>query len=102
MAGTKEGALKAAATNKAKYGEDFYKIMGQKGGKNGHTGGFAANRKLARIAGSKGGQVSRRRPMERDALGNAITKAGNRVNYPSTRKNKKQHKFSILNWGRKK
>ena len=28
MAGTKEGALKAAATNKKKYGNDYYKRLG--------------------------------------------------------------------------
>ena len=60
MAGTKAGGAKAAATNKAKYGKDFYSKIGQKGGKNGPTGGFAANRELAKIAGQKGGRVSRR------------------------------------------
>lgn len=60
MSGTKAGGLKAAATNKKKYGEDFYKINGKKGGQNGHTGGFAADRELARIAGAKGGRKSRR------------------------------------------
>lgn len=33
MAGTKEGGKKAAATNKAKYGENFYAEMGRIGGK---------------------------------------------------------------------
>ena len=61
MAGTKEGGKKAAQTNKARHGKDFYASIGQKGGKNGHTGGFAANRELARIAGKKGGQISRRK-----------------------------------------
>ena len=37
MAGTIEGGKKAAATNIAKYGKDFYKKMGQKGGRNGYT-----------------------------------------------------------------
>ena len=60
MSGTKEGGKKAAATNKARYGEDFYKIQGSKGGRNGHTGGFYANRELARTAGAKGGTISRR------------------------------------------
>jgi hypothetical protein len=31
------------------------------GGRKGHTGGFAANRELAREAGRKGGLISRRR-----------------------------------------
>ena len=60
MAGTKAGGAKAAATNKAKYGKDFYSRIGQKGGKNGTTGGFAANPELAKIAGRKGGLISRR------------------------------------------
>ena len=30
------------------------------GGRNGHTGGFYANRELARTAGAKGGRISRR------------------------------------------
>lgn len=60
MAGTKAGGIKAAATNKAKYGSDFYAEIGRKGGRNGHTGGFAANPELARIAGSIGGKISKR------------------------------------------
>lgn len=60
MAGTKAGGLKASATNISKYGVDFYKRIGQKGGRNGHTGGFASNQELARIAGAKGGRISRR------------------------------------------
>lgn len=60
MAGTKAGGKAAAATNKAKYGADFYARIGAIGGKKGTTGGFAANRELARIAGAKGGRISRR------------------------------------------
>ena len=60
MAGTKEGGQKAAATNKTRHGADFYAKIGAKGGKNGRTGGFAANPELARIAGAKGGRISRR------------------------------------------
>lgn len=56
MAGTIEGGKNAAITNKKKYGDDFYKKIGSKGGKIGRTGGFYANRELARSAGSKGGQ----------------------------------------------
>jgi hypothetical protein len=61
MAGTKAGGVKAAATNKTRHGSDFYAKIGAKGGQNGNTGGFAANRELARIAGAKGGRISRRR-----------------------------------------
>jgi uncharacterized protein len=60
MAGTKAGGQAAAATNKNKYGEDFYAKIGAKGGKLGRTGGFYANRELARLAGAKGGRISRR------------------------------------------
>lgn len=62
IAGNKIGGAKAAATNKAKYGSSFYKRIGAKGGKNGHTGGFYANRELASSAGKVGGRVSRRKP----------------------------------------
>jgi len=60
MAGTKDGGKSAAATNKAKYGPDFYAKIGAMGGKKGRTGGFYANRELARAAGAKGGRISRR------------------------------------------
>ena len=60
MAGTVEGGRKAALTNKLKHGDDFYARIGAKGGRNGRTGGFAANPELARIAGSKGGKISKR------------------------------------------
>lgn len=60
MAGTKAGGEAAAKTNKAKYGSDFYARIGAAGGKKGRTGGFAANRELARLAGARGGRVSRR------------------------------------------
>ena len=60
MAGTKLGGLKASETNRNKYGNDFYKRIGRIGGKNGHTGGFASNPELARLAGAKGGRISRR------------------------------------------
>lgn len=67
MSGTKAGGLKAAATNRAKYGKEFYSQIGRKGGQNGHTGGFAANPALARIAGAKGGRISRRGPAKKVA-----------------------------------
>ncbi len=60
MSGTKEGGKLAAAQNIRRHGEDFYKKIGSKGGKKGHTGGFFNNRELARIAGAKGGTISRR------------------------------------------
>lgn len=60
MAGTVKGGKAAAATNKKKHGADFYARIGAMGGKKGRTGGFAANPDLARIAGAKGGRISRR------------------------------------------
>lgn len=60
MPGTRAGGIKARETNLKKHGKDFYRIIGSKGGQNGHTGGFAANRELARVAGAKGGKISRR------------------------------------------
>jgi len=62
MNGSKEGGAKTAQTIKAKYGEDFYAKIGAIGGSTIPTKprGFAANRELARTAGAKGGQVSKR------------------------------------------
>jgi general stress protein YciG len=60
MAGTRKGGLKAAAKNVTR-DPDFYAKIGAKGGRNGRTGGFAANPELARIAGAKGGRISRRK-----------------------------------------
>lgn len=60
MAGTREGGLKAKLKNISK-DPNFYAKIGARGGKNGHTGGFAANPELARVAGAKGGRISRRK-----------------------------------------
>ena len=65
MAGTVRGGKKAAATNKAIHGADFYAKIGAKGGRKGHTGGFAANPALAQEAGRKGGLISKRGKSER-------------------------------------
>jgi len=61
MGGTKAGGKKAAATNKFKYGDSFYRRIGRRGGKMGHTGGFYANPELAKEAGRKGGLISSRK-----------------------------------------
>lgn len=61
MAGTIIGGKRAAATNKTRCGDNFYARIGAIGGRNGTTGGFYANRELAREAGRKGGKISRRR-----------------------------------------
>ena len=60
MSGTKAGGIKGRKTIYEKYGKDFYKEIGRKGGQNGHTGGFHANPELAVIAGRKGGAISKR------------------------------------------
>lgn len=62
MAGTKAGGLKAALKNKERYGKDFYRMIGSKGGqqKPSKPRGFAADKELARAAGAKGGRISRR------------------------------------------
>ena len=60
MAGTVDGGKRAAKENVRKHGADFYARIGAMGGKKGRTGGFFANRELARVAGAKGGRISRR------------------------------------------
>ena len=72
--GTKEGAKKASITNRLRYGDDFYKKIGSRGGQRGVSGGFACLEKgadgltgpeRARIAGAKGGSISRRGPAKK-------------------------------------
>lgn len=46
-------------------GKPTYKEMGAAGGKKSTTGGFAANRELARTAGIKGGTISKRGPAKK-------------------------------------
>lgn len=69
MTGTRLGGLKCRDTNLKKHGPNFYKNIGAKGGRAGrgedYKGGFAANRELARIAGVKGGRISRRGPAKK-------------------------------------
>lgn len=60
MAGNSQGGKKAAQTN-LKNNPFFYQEIGAIGGKKGRTGGFFANRELARIAGKKGGEARRGR-----------------------------------------
>lgn len=68
MAGTIEGGRKAAATNKERWGENFYHVQGAAGGRAGKTGGFASDkrgadglngRERAALYGSMGGKRSR-------------------------------------------
>jgi len=60
MPGTVNGGMKAAQTNKKRYGKAFYVRIGALGGKKSTGGGFAANPELAREAGRKGGLKSRK------------------------------------------
>lgn len=63
MSGTQSGGQLAAKHNKATYGLDFYAVIGSFGGSRGRTGGFYANRELARVAGALGGRMGRRRKL---------------------------------------
>ena len=85
MSGTKIGGLRAKQTNLKKHGEDFYKRIGAKGGRNGTTGGFASNkvgedgltgRQRAVLAGAIGGHSSRRGPVKKN-LEEEIRKVSN-------------------------
>lgn len=67
MAGTRRGGMKAAATNKMRYGAQFYETIGRMGGRKSRGGGFAKNPELARVAGQKGGKASRRRKSSTEA-----------------------------------
>ncbi len=67
MAGTVKGGIKLRETMIKKHGseaawKEWLRENASRGGKNGHTGGFAANRERARWAGAKGGRISRRKP----------------------------------------
>lgn len=61
MSGNIEGGKKAATTNKARHGSDFYAKIGKTGGKAKVTKGFGSNPELARSAGTKGGYKSSRK-----------------------------------------
>lgn len=58
MAGTKEGGKKAAITNRQRYGIDFYRQIGHKGGTISQGGGFAQVPGLASEAGRRGAIAS--------------------------------------------
>jgi hypothetical protein len=71
MGGSVEGGKKAATTNKAKYGDNFYRKIGANGGRNSNNGGFASDkvgpdgltgRERALIVGAVGGKISKRGP----------------------------------------
>ena len=60
MSGTRQGGLKAAKKNLENYGDNFYRLIGSKGGRKTGKKGFALNPALASVAGRKGGLKSRR------------------------------------------
>lgn len=74
MSGTKAGGAKAARTNYERHGKQFYVRIGRMGGQNGNTGGFASEKvgkdgltgsERAKLAGAKGGTISRRGPAKK-------------------------------------
>ena len=60
MSGNRAGGKLAAQKNKERFGEDFYCMIGSRGGKAKVPKGFAMNRERASEAGAKGGRISRR------------------------------------------
>ena len=60
MGGTHAGGIAARDTNYERYGRDFFRNIGRRGGRLGRGGGFAANPALAKIAGGRGGRNSRK------------------------------------------
>jgi len=61
VAGNAAGGIKARDTNLKKYGKDFYRIQGHKGGVKSRGGGFAyGDHTLAKEAGSTGGKRGKR------------------------------------------
>jgi len=68
MSGNSAGGKAAAQTNKQRYGEDFYRDNGKKGGQARVKKGWGANHDLAVRAGRIGGSRSKRRPAYFDRL----------------------------------
>ena len=84
MSGTISGGKKAAQSNMKKHGKDFYKRIGQKGGKNSKRGGFASEKigkdgltgaERAKLAGAKGGRISRRKTRNVQEIAKRATSA---------------------------
>lgn len=84
MSGTISGGKKAAQKNKEKFGNDFYRNIGRKGGKNSKKGGFASDKigkdgltglERAKLAGAKGGRISRRKPKNVQEIAKRATSA---------------------------
>ncbi len=84
MSGTISGGKKAAQSNMERHGKNFYKEIGSKGGKRSSTGGFASQKvgkdgltglERARLAGAKGGRISRRKPRNAQEIAKRATSA---------------------------
>lgn len=73
MSGTVAGGRKARDTNKAN-NPNFYREIGKLGGTVGRTGGFWADRELARRAGAIGGKISKRGPSTRVSVATTVSK----------------------------
>lgn len=54
------GGSKVRKTIEERYGKDYWRKIGSKGGKATGMKGFALNPELARMAGKKGGKISTR------------------------------------------
>lgn len=89
MSGTVSGGKKAAQKNKELHGKEFYKEIGRKGGKRSTTGGFASQKvgkdgltglERARLAGAKGGRISRRKPRSVQDIAERATSASKLYN----------------------
>lgn len=67
MSGTLAGGRKAAKANIERHGQNYYSELGKLGGKAKHNKprGFAANPELARLAGKRGGELSKRGPSKK-------------------------------------
>ena len=61
MVMTKAGGKKVSKTIREKYGKDYWREIGAKGGRATGQKGFALNPALASEAGRKGGKASTRR-----------------------------------------
>lgn len=69
MPNTPQGGKTLRETMIARFGseevwKEYLRNIGRKGGHNGDTGGFASSKELARAAGQRGGQISRKRRID--------------------------------------
>lgn len=81
MSGTVAGGKRAAQTNIRKFGDDYYRNIGRRGGRaKSSLKGFGTNRLLAKVAGSIGGKNSARKWTEEQRLvqGKRAKKAWNK------------------------